>query len=57
MTSEMASLNEAFGWGLADLRWLTINSMKSAFLPFDERLAIIEDVVKPGYAELMAETG
>jgi adenosine deaminase len=57
MTSEMASLNETFGWGLADLRWLTINSMKSAFLPFDERLAIIEDVVKPGYAELMAETG
>ena len=57
MTSEMASLNEAFGWGLADLRWLTINSMKSAFLPFDERLAIIENVVKPGYAELMAETG
>ncbi len=53
----MASLNETFGWGLADLRWLTINSMKSAFLPFDERLAIIEDVVKPGYAELMAETG
>jgi adenosine deaminase len=57
MTSEMAALNEAFGWGLADLRWLTINSMKSAFLPFDERLAIIENVVKPGYAELMAGTG
>ena len=29
--------------------------MKSAFLPFDERLAIIDDVIKPGYAELMAE--
>jgi adenosine deaminase len=28
--------------------------MKSAFLPFDERLAIIEDVVKPGYAALGA---
>jgi adenosine deaminase len=26
--------------------------MKSAFLPFDERLAIIEDVVKPGYLAL-----
>ena len=24
--------------------------MKSAFLPFDERLAIIDDVIKPGYA-------
>jgi adenosine deaminase len=28
--------------------------MKSAFLPFDERLALINDVIKPGFAELMA---
>ena len=33
--------------------WFTINAMKSAFLPFDERLAIIDEVIKPGYAELM----
>ena len=26
--------------------------MKRAFLPFDERLALIDDVIKPGYAEL-----
>ena len=32
------SLVEAFGYGLDDLRWFTINAMKSAFLPFDERL-------------------
>ena len=38
----------------ADLRWFTINAMKSAFLPFDERLAIIDDVIKPGYAALPA---
>ena len=54
MTSEMAALVEAFGYDLARLRWFTINAMKSAFLPFDERLAIIEDVVKPGYAALGA---
>ena len=54
MTHEMHQLVEAFGYGLADLRWFTINAMKSAFLPFDERLAIIDNVVKPGYAELMA---
>ncbi len=30
--------------------------MKSAFLPFDERLAIIDDVIKPGYAALVAES-
>ena len=37
-----------------DLRWFTINAMKSSFLPFDERLAIIDEVVKPGYAALGA---
>ena len=47
-------LVEAFGYGLADLRWFTINAMKSAFLPFDERLALIDDVIKPGYAALGA---
>ena len=54
MTDEMVSLVEAFGFGLDDLRWVTINAMKSAFLPFDERLALIDDVVKPGYAALTA---
>jgi adenosine deaminase len=52
MTSEMAELNRAFGWGLEDFRWLTINAMKSAFLPFDERLMLIENTIKPGYAAL-----
>ncbi len=52
MTSEMAALNRAFGWGLDDFRWLTINAMKSAFLPFDERLGLINDTIKPGYAAL-----
>jgi adenosine deaminase len=54
MTGEMAALVEAFGYDLARLRWFTINAMKSAFLPFDERLAIIEQVIKPGYAALGA---
>jgi len=54
MTAEMAALVDAFGYDMARLRWFTINAMKSAFLPFDERLAIIEGVVKPGYAALGA---
>lgn len=54
MTDEMWSLVEAFGYGLEDLRWFTINAMKSAFLPFDERLAIIDGVIKPAYADLLA---
>jgi adenosine deaminase len=54
MTDEMAALVDAFGYDLARLRWFTINAMKSAFLPFDERLEIIEQIVKPGYAALGA---
>jgi adenosine deaminase len=52
MTSEMQALVDAFGWGLADLQWLTINAMKSAFIPFDERLRIINDI-KARYATMM----
>jgi adenosine deaminase len=49
----MSALVDAFGYGWADLQWFTINAMKSAFIGFDERLAIINDIVKPGYAALM----
>ena len=52
MSREMQLLSEAFGYGFADLRWFTVNAMKSAFLPFDQRLAIIDGVIKPGYAAL-----
>ncbi|PRY28372.1 adenosine deaminase [Pseudosporangium ferrugineum] len=54
MSREMALLAEAFGWGWSELQWLTINAMKSAFIPYDERLAIITDVIKPAYAKLLA---
>ncbi len=52
MTREMTLLADAFGYGLDDLRWFTINAMKSAFLPFDDRLALIDNVIKPGYTAL-----
>ena len=52
MTREMRLLADEAGWSMADLRWVTVNSLKSAFIPFDERLALIEEVVKPGYAAL-----
>ncbi|TQF05110.1 adenosine deaminase [Kitasatospora acidiphila] len=55
MSQEFAHLIEAFGYDLDDMQWFTVNALKSAFLPFDERLAMINDVVKPGYAELKAE--
>ncbi|HEX5588690.1 MAG TPA: adenosine deaminase [Candidatus Limnocylindrales bacterium] len=55
LSSEFAALDEAFGIGLGEMEWLTINALKSAFAPFDERLALINEVVKPGYAHLRAE--
>ena len=54
MTREMSLLVDEAGWSLEDLRWATINAMKSSFLPFDERLAIIDEVVKPGYDKALA---
>ena len=54
MTSEFAALDAVFGIGLSEIEWLTINALKSAFAPFDERLRLINEVVKPGYAHLRA---
>ena len=50
---EMCGLVEAFGYGCGDLERFTINAKKSAFIPFDERLAIIDEVIKPRYAVLI----
>ncbi|HSK95444.1 MAG TPA: adenosine deaminase [Euzebyales bacterium] len=55
LSSEMQAMIDTFGWTLDDLQWVTINGMKSAFWPFDERLALINDVIKPGYAALRDE--
>ena len=45
---EMARWSRRSATTLDDLQWFTINAMKSAFLPFDERLALINEVIKPG---------
>ncbi|MEV8399270.1 adenosine deaminase [Streptomyces niveus] len=55
MSREFELLTDAFGYTLTDLEWFSVNALKSAFIPFDERLAMINDVIKPGYAELRAE--
>ncbi|MFJ9904643.1 adenosine deaminase [Streptomyces sp. NPDC101152] len=49
MTREMSLLVQEAGWTPEDLRTVTVNAVKSAFIPFDERKALIEDVVLPGY--------
>ncbi|MFI1257311.1 adenosine deaminase [Streptomyces netropsis] len=55
MSVEFEHLVKAFSYSLDDMQWFTVNAMKSAFIPFDERLAMINDVIKPGYAELRSE--
>ncbi|MFD3515268.1 adenosine deaminase [Streptomyces sp. NPDC058657] len=55
MSREFEHLIGAFGYTLDDMLWTTVNAMKSAFIPFDERLAMISEVIKPGYAELKSE--
>ena len=52
LSSEMAGLVEAFDWSWRDINWLTINAMKSAFCPFEDRLALIDGKIKPGFAAL-----
>ena len=54
LTSEMAALVDAFGYGWDEIEWFTLNAMKSSFWPFDQRLRIINEQIKPGYAQLRA---
>jgi adenosine deaminase len=55
MSKEFEHLVRTFHYTLDDMQWFTVNAMKSAFIPFDERLAMISEVIKPGYAELKSE--
>jgi adenosine deaminase len=55
LSDEFERLIQAFGFGLDEMQWLTTNAMKSSFLAFDQRLRIINGIIKPGYARLMAE--
>jgi adenosine deaminase len=55
MSREMTEMVNQCDWTFQDLQRVTINALKSAFIPFEERLAIIESVVKPGYAKISEE--
>jgi adenosine deaminase len=54
LSSEFHRLVEEFGYGWSDVEWLTVNAMKSAFAGFDERLRLINTVIKPGFATARA---
>jgi len=54
LSSEFDTLVREYGYGWSDVEWLTINAMKSAFAGFDERLHLINTVIKPGFATARA---
>lgn len=54
MTQETTLATELFDLSLAELEKLSLNGMKSAFAPFDKRLKIIFDSIKPGFARVRA---
>src|SRR5246500_1611701 len=52
MTREFAAAEETFGLTLDDFEKISINAMKSAFLPYDQRCDLIYKTIKPGYARI-----
>ena len=50
MTKEFSLAHQVFKLGIDRLEKITINSMKSAFIPYKHRVQLIYDVIKPGYA-------
>ena len=51
LTKEFEVAAEAFNLTVEDFEKLTVNAMKSAFLPYDERCRFIYTVLKPAYHE------
>ena len=52
MTKEFLTAINIFNITIDDIEKITINSMKSAFIHYQERLHYIYNVIKPGYKEL-----
>jgi adenosine deaminase len=49
MTKEYKLAHDAFKLTVADLEKLSINAMKSAFIPYKRRIDLIYNVIKPGF--------
>jgi adenosine deaminase len=52
MSQEFEAAMDCFGLSLDDFETITINAMKSAFLPYRERCDFIYSALKPGYARI-----
>ena len=54
MTKEFEAAVETFGLTIDDFEKITINAMKSAFLPYGQRIDLIYKILKPQYAKARA---
>lgn len=52
LSGEFKTCADTFGWTLEDMEWLTLNAAKSSFYEFNQRLNMINTIIKPGYAAL-----
>ncbi len=52
LTKEYMTAAQTFGITLDDIERLNINAMKSAFIPYEERIKYIYDIIKPGYQKV-----
>ena len=52
MTKELKLAADTFQLSLNDLEKLTINAMKSAFVPYKKRIDLIYHVIKPGFQKV-----
>ena len=52
MTNEFLLAIKHFKLTLDDLEKITLNSMKSAFLHYEDRLRYIYEIIKPGYQKM-----
>src|ERR1700739_4548622 len=56
MSKEFEAARDAFGLSIEDFEKITINAMKSAFLPYHQRYDFIYSVIKPGYARVRSNS-
>ena len=57
LSKEMEIAVKEYDLTLRDLEKITVNAMKSAFIHHDEKIKIIFDTIKTGYASLRSEYG
>ncbi len=50
MTREYERLVETFGWDLDDIEFTTVNAMRAAFLPHDQRESMVREIIRPAFA-------